>query len=245
MKKINGKMYHEAERLGVKWILGGECGHMWRVIHQYMDTMNGPTPNKMEVPVSPITGTTFHNASSTKMVHIMEFTADLIRHNKLKLDPSRNDHIIATFHDSCNPARGRGMFDEPRYVLKNVLNKYYDMPDNTIREQTYCCGAGSGLNTNEIMDLRLMGGLPRANAVKHVHEKHNVNTLACICALDRATLPPLMDYWVPGVETTGITEVVANALIMDGENEREEDLREREFEELYEERGIPYNKGDE
>ena len=34
MRKINAKMYHEAERLGVKWILGGECGHMWRVVHQ-------------------------------------------------------------------------------------------------------------------------------------------------------------------------------------------------------------------
>jgi hypothetical protein len=30
---------------------------------------------------------------STKMVHICEFTADLIKHNKLKLDPSRNDHL--------------------------------------------------------------------------------------------------------------------------------------------------------
>ncbi|GAW91756.1 sulfate reduction electron transfer complex DsrMKJOP subunit DsrK, partial [Calderihabitans maritimus] len=41
MKRLNAKMYAEAERLGVKWILGGECGHMWRVVHQYMDTMNG------------------------------------------------------------------------------------------------------------------------------------------------------------------------------------------------------------
>ena len=42
MKRLNAKMYAEAKRLRVKWILGGECGHMWRVIHQYMDTMNGP-----------------------------------------------------------------------------------------------------------------------------------------------------------------------------------------------------------
>ncbi len=245
MKKLNAKMYHEAERLGVKWILGGECGHMWRVVHQYMDTMNGPTPSCMEVPQNPITGTVFQNAASTKMVHIMEFTADLIRNNKLKLDKRRNDHIIATYHDSCNPARAMGMFDEPRYVIENVCNNFYDMPENTIREETFCCGGGSGLNTNEIMDLRMLGGLPRANAVKYVHEKHNVNTLACVCAIDRATLPPLMEYWVPDVEVTGVTEMVANALIMEGENDREEDLREREFEELYEERGIPFKKGEE
>ena len=43
-KKLNAKMYAEAERLGAKWILGGECGHMWRVINQYMGTYNGPRP---------------------------------------------------------------------------------------------------------------------------------------------------------------------------------------------------------
>ena len=39
-----------------------------------------------------------------------------------------------TFHDSCNPARGMGMFEEPRYVIKNVCKNFYDMPANTIRE---------------------------------------------------------------------------------------------------------------
>jgi len=231
MKKLNSKMYAEAKRLGVKWILGGECGHMWRVINQYMDTMNGPA-DFLEVPKSPITGTVFNNASSTKMVHITEFTADLIRHNKLKLDPSRNDKFKVTYHDSCNPARAMGLLEEPRYVINNVCNYFYEMPENTIREQTFCCGSGSGLNTEEVMDLRLRGGLPRANAVKHVHEKYGVNMLACICAIDRAAFPPLMEYWVPEVGTTGIHELVANALVMDGEKERTTDLR---FEPLKEE----------
>ncbi len=233
MKKLNSKMYAEAKRLGVKFILGGECGHMWRVINQYMDTMNGPA-DFMEVPKSPITGTVFHNAASTKMIHVTEFTSDLIRHNKLKLDPSRNDHLKVTFHDSCNPSRAMGLLDEPRYVIQNVCNNFYEMPENTIREQTFCCGSGSGLNNEEAMDLRLRGGLPRANAVKHVHEKYGVNMLACICAIDRAALPPLMDYWVPGVDVTGIHELVANALVMDGEIERTTDLR---FEPLNKEEG--------
>ena len=224
MKRLNSKMYAEAKRLGVKWILGGECGHMWRVINQYMDTMNGPA-DFLEVPVSPITGTVFENAKSTKMVHLSEFTADLIKHGKLNLDPSRNDNLILTYHDSCNPSRGMGMFDEPRYVIQSVANNFYDMPPNTIREQTFCCGSGSGLNAGENMELRLTGGLPRANAVKHVHEKYGVNMLATICAIDRAALPTLMDYWVPGVGVTGVTEMVANALILPGEGERTTNLR--------------------
>jgi len=224
MKRLNAKMYAEAKRLGVKWILGGECGHMWRVIHQYMDTLNGPA-NFLEEPVSPITGTKFENAKSTKMVHIAEFTSDLIQHDKLDLDISRNDHLKVTFHDSCNPARGMGLLDEPRHVIRNVCEHFYEMPPNTIREQTFCCGSGAGLNAGEDMELRMAGGFPRANAVKYVHEKYGVNMMACVCAIDRAAFPDLMSYWVPEVDITGVHELVANALILPGEKERSTDLR--------------------
>ena len=224
MKMLNAKIYAEARRLGVKWILGGECGHMWRVMHQYMDTMNGPA-DFLEVPVSPITGTRFEHARSTKMVHLMEFTADLIKHGKLKLDPSRNDGISATFHDSCNPARAMGIFEEPRYVIRNVCKEFHDMPENTIREKTFCCGGGAGLGTDENMEMRLRGGLPRGNAVQYVHEKYGVNQLAAMCAIDRATLMTVCEYWAPEVTVTGISELVANALIMKGEKERELNLR--------------------
>lgn len=224
MKQLNAKIYAEAKRLGVKWILGGECGHMWRVVNQYMDTMNGPA-DFLEEPVSPITGTKFENAKSTKMVHITEFTSDLIRNNKLKLDPSRNDNVRVTFHDSCNPSRAMGLLEEPRYILRNVVNNFHDMPENTIREQTYCCAGGAGLGTDENMEMRMRGGFPRGNALRHVQEKHDVNRLACVCAIDRATLIPLADYWAPGVVVTGVHELVANALVMKGEKERELDMR--------------------
>jgi len=220
MKKLNAKMYAEAKRLGVKYIIGGECGHMWRVVHQYMDTMNGPA-DFLEVPKSSVTGTTFHNAASTKMVHISEFTADLIRHGKLKLDKSRNSHVKATFHDSCNPARAMGLIEEPRYILDHIVDDWVEMPENTIREQTFCCGSGTGLNTDEIMELRMRSGLPRANAVKHVIDKHGVNMLSCVCAIDRATLTSLMNYWNPGCDVCGVSELVGNALVMEGENRQE------------------------
>jgi len=224
MKRLNAKIYEEAKRLGVKWILGGECGHMWRVLHQYMSTMNGPA-DFLEAPVSPITGTVFENAGSTKMVHICEFTADLIHAGKLKLDPSRNDKWRVTYHDSCNPARGMGLLEEPRYILRSACNHFYEMPENTIREQTFCCGSGSGLGTDENLEMRLRGGFPRANAVKYVKQQHSVNLLACICAIDKATLPALMDYWVGDVEVAGVHELLGNALVMTGAKERTTDLR--------------------
>jgi len=224
MKRLNAKVYAEARRLGVKWILGGECGHMWRVLHQYMDTMNGPA-DFLETPVSPATGTRFEHAAASKVVHICEFTADLIRNGKLKLDPSRNDHRVVTFHDSCNTSRAMGLLEEPRYILRSVCNRFYEMPENTIREQTFCCGSGSGLGTDENFEMRMRGGLPRANAVKYVKEQHGVNLLTCICAIDKATLPALMEYWVGGVEVAGVHELLGNALVLEGEKDRDTDLR--------------------
>lgn len=223
-KRLNAKIYAEAKRLGVKWILGGECGHMWRVLAQYMDTWNGPA-DFLEVPKSPITGTVFENAKSMKMVHVAEFTADLIKNNKLKLDPKRNDNLTVTWHDSCNVARGMGMLEEPRYVLKSVVNNFVEMPEDTIREKTFCCGSGTGLNASENMELRMKGGFPRANAVKYVADHYGVNMLGNVCAIDRASLKALMEYWVPSVGVCGLHELVANALIMTGEKERTTNLR--------------------
>lgn len=223
-KKLYYKIYSEAKRLKVKWILGGECGHQWRLMNQYLDTWWGPA-DFLEEPVSPITGTKFENAKGSKVVHITEFTADLIRHGKLKLDPSRNDHLKVTFHDSCNTSRAMGIFEEPRYIIKNVVNHFYEMPESTIREKTFCCGSGSGLNAGENIELRMRGGFPRANAVKYVRDKFGVNMLANICAIDRAALPTLMDYWLPGVGVCGVHELVGNALVMKGEKERTLDLR--------------------
>jgi hypothetical protein len=75
----------------------------------------------------------------------------------------------------------------------------------------------------------MRGGLPRANAVKYVHEKHGVNLLTCICAIDKATLDPLMKFWVPEVEIGAVHELIGNALIMKGEKPDRTDMRGNPF----------------
>jgi hypothetical protein len=41
-----------------------------------------------------------------------------------------------------------------------------------------------------------------------------------------------VDYWVPGVQVSGMHEMVANALNLPGQNERTTNLRGEELEEL-------------
>ncbi len=224
MKRLNAKIFAEAQRLRVKWILGGECGHMWRVVNQYMDTMNGPA-DFLEPPTSPVTGTRFNHVRSTKMLHIAEFTADIVEQGRLKLDPRRNAGVSATFHDSCNPARAMGLLDEPRLVLRSACSEFHEMAKDTIRERTLCCGGGAGLGADENMEVRLRGGMARGKAVAEVRDAFGVNTLVTICAIDRVTLTTVCDYWAPGVRVAGLHELVGNALIMKGEKPRTENFR--------------------
>jgi hypothetical protein len=139
------------------------------------------------------------------MVHISEFTADLIKNGKLNLDNSRNSHVIPSFHDSCNPARAMGLLEEPRVVLDAVVDKWYEMPENTIREKTYCCGSGTALNTDENMELRMRSGFPRAMPCNM-----SIKTwrqYARLCVRDRPGYPhTLMNYWVPEVQVCGLSE---------------------------------------
>lgn len=48
------------------WILGGECGHKWRLWHQYHNTWFGPI-DFLEVPKSPITGTVLNMPNLIKL----------------------------------------------------------------------------------------------------------------------------------------------------------------------------------
>jgi len=116
-----------------------------------------------------------------------------------------------------------GLFEEPRCVIQNVCNHFYEMPENTIREQTFCCGGGPAWNRRKHGDAA-SGRTSRANAVKYVHERHGVNRVA---ASVRSTghAAALFEYWVPGVGVTGVHELVGNALVMKGEKERTTDLR--------------------
>ena len=118
-----------------------------------------------------------------------------------------------------------GLLEEPRYILKHVCNHFYEMPENTIREQTFCCGGGAGLGTDENMEMRLRGGMPRGMAVRYMRDNYGVNQLCAICAIDRATLATVCDFWAPGVKVTGLHELVANAMVLTGEKKRELNLR--------------------
>ena len=89
------------------------------------------------------------------------------------------------------------------------------MPKHAIKEGTYCCGGGGGLLTDDLMELRVKGALPRMEALKNVTENNGVTHMAAICAICKSQFSKVLPYY--GFEMDQIVSVhqlVSNAIIL-------------------------------
>ncbi|MDH5756978.1 MAG: (Fe-S)-binding protein [Nitrospinota bacterium] len=210
MQTVAKRIRDAAIELGVKRIIVGECGHAWRVAYSFWHTLIGPWD--------------FLDPKYQTPTHIAEFTLDLIQRGGLKLDKSANDERVVTFHDSCNVARASrmgdmpgGQFEIPRAVIRAVCNNFVEMDENTIREFTYCCGGGGGLLTDELMEIRVKGVSPRAQALHEVMERKGVNTMAAICAICKAQFTKVLpEYGFDMEVVASLHQLVSDAIILGG-----------------------------
>jgi Fe-S oxidoreductase len=218
LKKIALRVREAALELGVRRIVVGECGHAWRVAYSFWNTLVGigaggkdPYAIELQRQLDP---------RYKQPMHICELTWGLIRQGALRLDREANDHRIITFHDSCNVARASGMgdtpqgqFEIPRAVIRAVANNFFEMSPETTRERTFCCGGGGGLLTDELLDLRVKGALPRMEALQKVVDEHGVNFLATICAICKAQFTKVVPYYGHKMSMVGgVHQLVSTAI---------------------------------
>jgi len=212
MQKVAQRIRQAAIDLGVKRIVVGECGHAWRVAYSFWNTLIGPFD--------------FLDPAYPVPQHICEFTYDLLQGGALKLDTEANDDKVVTFHDSCNVSRGSrlgnvpgGQFTIPRELIRSACSHFVDMAPETIHEHTFCCGGGGGLLTDDLIELRVKGALPRAQALQQVIEQHGVTHMAAICAICKSQFSKVLPYY--GMEMDMIISVhqlIGDALVFDSEH---------------------------
>jgi Fe-S oxidoreductase len=208
MRRVALRIREAAIDLKVKRIIFGECGHAWRVAYSFLNTLAGPFD--------------FLDQRYPIPQHICEFTYDLIQKGALKLDKSANDHRKLTFHDSCNVARASrmgnmpgGQFVIPREIIKASCNYFYDMPADTIHDQTFCCGGGGGLLTDDLIELRVKGALPRMEALKQVVDNHGVTHMAAICAICKSQFSKVLPYYGFQMDQiVSVHQLVSDALVL-------------------------------
>ena len=212
MQRVAQRIRDAALELGVKRIVVGECGHAWRVAYSFWNTLIGPFD--------------FLDPDYPVPQHICEFTYDLIQKGALKLDKEANDDKVVTFHDSCNVSRASrmgdlpgGQFEIPRALLKASCSRFVDMAPETIRENTFCCGGGGGLLTDDLVELRVKGALPRMEALRHVVEEYGVTHMAAICAICKSQFTKVLPFYDLGMDMIiSVHQLVGDALVFDGEH---------------------------
>tara|TARA_B100001964_G_scaffold245027_1_gene329424 strand:- start:69 stop:1670 length:1602 start_codon:yes stop_codon:yes gene_type:complete len=187
LKAINKRIVDEAHRLGVKKVIFGECGHAWRAFKNITEKWNGQLNFEIE--------------------HIFQYTERLIQLGKISLDKTQITQLV-TLHDPCNYARGSGLLDPQRYILNQTATNFIEMDPKKTRENTFCCGGGGGMLMDELMDLRMKGAKPRAEAVRDV----NAEYLAAPCAICKAQLRLAMDHYKLNTEVGGVLDLVGKAI---------------------------------
>ncbi|MCH9670314.1 MAG: (Fe-S)-binding protein [Gammaproteobacteria bacterium] len=206
---LTERIVRVAQELGVRRLVFGECGHAWRVAHNYL----GAQPEVLR----------FLDPAYPRPEHIVEVTHGLLRAGALRLDSSANDDKRVTFHDSCNIARASrlgdtpgGQFSVPRDVIRAACANFFEMQANTTKEVTFCCGAGGGLLTDELMGLRVAGAQPRMAAFEAVAQSQGVTHIAAMCAICKTQLSAMMPkFGFDMSQVVSVHQLVGDAVVFD------------------------------
>jgi Fe-S oxidoreductase/nitrate reductase gamma subunit len=94
----------------------------------------------------------------------------LIKENKLDINKT---HDVVTYHDPCYLARWNDVYDEPRYIIKNVA-EIKEM--GRIKRNTFCCGGGGG---HAFFDIKKGERISKARMKEAVSTGTNKVVVAC------------------------------------------------------------------
>ncbi|CCH48183.1 electron transfer complex ferredoxin TmcB [Pseudodesulfovibrio piezophilus] len=123
MGRLKRSHYESAQKLRVKRIVMGECGHAFRSVYDMGNRWLG------------------YRESPVPVIHAVEFYWELLTQGKIKLTGKFDKPV--TIQDPCNIIRGRGLMDKLRDVTHMLCDNVIEMSPN--REHNYCCCAGGGV----------------------------------------------------------------------------------------------------
>ncbi len=110
-----------------------------------------------------------------KVIHVVELLHDMYSGGKIQL---KQDGVKVTWHDPCKMARGGGLIEEPRALVRATSKHYRDLPKG-IGMYSYCCGGGTGLSLmaeegREILRSLLGGSVPDTEFCEELEKDHLV-----------------------------------------------------------------------
>ncbi|MCF7810329.1 (Fe-S)-binding protein [bacterium] len=191
LEKAVQKILAEAERLKVKKIMIGECGHASRSAKYFYPAFCG---GKDALPI----------------INCMEYAYDMLKAGKLKLDPNVIKERV-TYHDPCNIARPGWIVQQPRELIRAFCKDFVEMTPNG--RQGVCCGGGGGtVSIDEIMPYRMeIGGKYKAKQIVDT----GAHYVIAPCANCKKQIREIIDYHKLDAELVGLHDLIYKAIIFD------------------------------
>lgn len=198
MEEVLGKIRAEADRLKVRKILIGECGHASRTAKYFYPTFCG-------------------GPAAQPVINIMEYTWQAWKQGRLKLNPDAITDKV-TYHDPCNIARPGWIVNQPRELIRAFCKNYVEMTPSG--RNNICCGGGGGtVSIDEIRPYRTgVGGKVKAEQIRATGARY------CIapCANCKKQLRELMEDQKVNCEIVGLHDLLYKAIVFDADRKRDE-----------------------
>ena len=192
-KEIVERVVNQAEALGVKTVISPECGHAYTAIRWEGPNLIG-RPYNFEVK------------------HILELLDEFTQAGLIQTEGMEEARL--TYHDPCQIARRGGVTEQPRRLLNRVASNFVEMSDHGA--MNWCCGGGGGVSANERADEVKLTAFKRK---KSQLDELKVETLVTACANCRLTLEDGLEENGMEIPVVGLTEMVADHLVEDKEEE--------------------------
>lgn len=183
------KLHHEtAQRLKVKKIVMGECGHAFRGAEY-----DGPTWIGWMKPPIPL-------------IHAIAFYYDLIKSGRIKIAKKIEGPI--TVQDPCNVVRNAGLGTKLRYIMNAVCENFVDVYPNG--RYNYCCNAGGGvINCGPPWKKkRVEGNKIKAEQIKTT----GAHTIVTPCHNCHSGIEDIVDSYKLGVKVKFFSELLIEAM---------------------------------
>ena len=181
-KQIAQRIIDEAVRLGVKEVAICECGTAYRVMRH----MTGEHP--------------------LKVVTYLQIIERYLREGRIRVKKSIGNHRV-TYHDPCQIARNGGVYEAPRYILRQLTDDYVDTTPT--KSANWCCGGGGGLVVAGDKDFRMMSAKVKADQLRAT----GAQILATGCENCHSQLSDVNEHYDLGMSVHFVSSMVADALV--------------------------------
>ncbi|GBE30507.1 succinate dehydrogenase/fumarate reductase iron-sulfur subunit [bacterium BMS3Bbin04] len=189
LERLVNNIEAEAERLGCKKILIGECGHASRSAKYFYNN--------------------FAKHTKRPIINILEYTYDALKAGKLNFDTSIITQSV-TYHDPCNIARQGWIIEQPREIIKAFIPNFIEMTPN--RRDNYCCGGGGGsVSIDELRPYRTtVSGRKKAEQIAAT----GADMVIAPCANCKKQVRETLEDNEVATELVGLHDLIYKALIL-------------------------------